>query len=186
VFYHRQTNLHQFSRQACAEPISIKQDGSIPQVETTSCGLNGGPLAGRGEYEARIACNLQSKNGVFSYGMVKPDNREHPYVTQETLDCEEIESQYIANMKDGSTAAFKYFFMDGADYICAVVRGSGSGVFEVSTEMGAAPIAKISIQPGDEWHTISASLSSVFGKQALYFCFRGNGSIDFKSFRLGA
>ncbi|MDR1466125.1 MAG: family 43 glycosylhydrolase [Treponema sp.] len=184
VFYHRQTNLHQFSRQGCAEQINISPDGSIPQVEITSCGLNDGPLAGRGDYEARIACNLQSGNGVFAYGMVKPVDREHPYFTQETLDCEEIESQYIANMKDGSIAAFKYFLMDGADCISVVVRGDG-GVLEISTETGAAPIAKIFIKPGDVWHTISASLSPVFGKQALYFSLRGNGSIDFKSFRLG-
>ena len=43
IFYHRQTNEHQFSRQGCAERIEILKDGSIPQVEMTSCGLNDGP-----------------------------------------------------------------------------------------------------------------------------------------------
>lgn len=40
VFYHRQTNKHQFSRQACAEKINIDEYGIIKQVEMTSCGLN--------------------------------------------------------------------------------------------------------------------------------------------------
>ena len=41
-----------------AERVTLLPDGSIPQVEMTSCGLNGGPLEGRGTYPAYIACNL--------------------------------------------------------------------------------------------------------------------------------
>ena len=58
IFYHRQTNGTSFSRQAMAQEIQILPDGSIPQVEMTSCGLNGGPLVGKGTYPAHIACNL--------------------------------------------------------------------------------------------------------------------------------
>lgn len=50
IFYHRQTNKHQFSRQACAEKINIDEDGFIKQVEMTSCGLNNEPLVGKGIY----------------------------------------------------------------------------------------------------------------------------------------
>lgn len=63
VFYHRQTNRHFFSRQACAEEIRF--DGErFYQAEVTSCGLNGGPLKDEGTYEARIACHLYSKYGT--------------------------------------------------------------------------------------------------------------------------
>ena len=58
IFYHRHTNGHRNSRQMCAEPVTITDDGRIAQTEVTSCGLNGGPLRGNGRYEARIACNL--------------------------------------------------------------------------------------------------------------------------------
>lgn len=44
IFYHRQTHNTAFSRQGCAEPITIEPDGTIKQVEMTSYGLNGGPL----------------------------------------------------------------------------------------------------------------------------------------------
>ena len=185
VFYHRQTNLHQFSRQACAEEIKIMNDGSIPQVEITSCGLNGGPLAGRGIYEARIACNLYSKDGVFAYGMVKPANTDHPYFTQETPDCEENASQYIANMKDGSTAGFKYFDMDGADRISIVIRSNDNGLIIVSLDKAnGAPIAQIPIGPNSKWYKVETSLLPAFSKRALYFTYQGNGNIDFKSFEL--
>lgn len=40
IFYHRHTDRIQFSRQACAERIAIGEDGSIAQVEITSCGLS--------------------------------------------------------------------------------------------------------------------------------------------------
>jgi hypothetical protein len=184
VFYHRQTNLHQFSRQACAEEIHIMPDGSIPQVEITSCGLNGGPLAGQGIYDARIACNLYSGSGVIAYGMFKPENTEHPYFTQDTPDCEEKTNQYIANMRNGSTAGFKYFEMDGADTISATVRGNGNGLLLVSTEPNSSSIAQIPINPANEWQKTKSPLLPVFGKQALYFTYQGNGNVDFMSFEL--
>jgi len=52
VFYHRQTNRTNFSRQACAEKIAFDEDGRIAQVEVTSCGLNGGALRAEGMYPA--------------------------------------------------------------------------------------------------------------------------------------
>ena len=61
IFYHRPTNQTMFSRQGSAEPIVIEPDGSIKQVEMTSCGLNGGPLRGEGTYTAGIVCNIFSK-----------------------------------------------------------------------------------------------------------------------------
>ena len=50
VFYHRLTHKSDYSSQACAEPITISPDGSIKQVEITSCGLNGKPLRAEGRY----------------------------------------------------------------------------------------------------------------------------------------
>ena len=58
IFYHRHTNDTWYSRQACAEEITILEDGRIVQAEITSCGLNGGPLVGKGEYPAYLVCNM--------------------------------------------------------------------------------------------------------------------------------
>lgn len=67
IFYHRHTNRSSYSRQACARPLAIEADGTIGQAELTSCGLNGGPLLGRGWYEARICCHLWSREGTGRY-----------------------------------------------------------------------------------------------------------------------
>lgn len=68
IFDHRMTNRTLFARQGVAEPIEIDADGKIGQVESTSCGLNGGVLPGVGEYPAYIACSLMSRKFL---GMVK-------------------------------------------------------------------------------------------------------------------
>lgn len=39
IFGHRMTNYTAFSRQGVAEAVRILPDGSIPQIEMTSCGI---------------------------------------------------------------------------------------------------------------------------------------------------
>lgn len=72
IFYHRQTNRSSYARQACAERLNRRPDGGFYQAELTSCGLNGGPLAGKGRYPARIACNLWGKDGTGRYDIRFP------------------------------------------------------------------------------------------------------------------
>lgn len=76
IFHHRQTHNSTFSRQACAEPVEILPDGSIPQVEMTSCGLNGGPLVPQGVYPAPYACNLT--NGHMPHATNRVVNADIP------------------------------------------------------------------------------------------------------------
>lgn len=184
VFYHRQTNNHQFSRQACAEPITILADGSIPQVEMTSCGLNNAPLRGEGEYEARIACHLYSREGAVHYGFGGGPGEIHPCFTQDGEDRMDNPDQHIGNFCAGAVAGFKYFHMDGARRISIQTRGSAQGTVIVSTAPGGSPAAQIEITPTDTWAWFAAPLTIENGKQALYFTFRGEGSFDFLSFRL--
>lgn len=66
-FYHRQTDRSSYARQACAERLERTPEGGFKQAEVTSCGLNGGPLQGKGTYEARIACNLWGRDGTGRY-----------------------------------------------------------------------------------------------------------------------
>ena len=94
MFYHRQTNQTQFSRQACAEKIEINKNGTIKQVEMTSCGLNGQPLTADGVYPAAIACNLMSQHGCCFSDLVVMAG-QHPYITQEGEDDQEGAYVYI-------------------------------------------------------------------------------------------
>ncbi len=184
VFYHRQTNRHQFSRQACAEQIEIAPDGSIGHVEVTSCGLNGGPLEGRGVYEARIACNLYSQKGTRFYSVFRGREGSHPYFTQTGGDREDSGDQYIANVRDGSVAGYKYFMFDGAKEIGVTVKGNARGRMVVYAEEGGEPVAIIDIKPSREYKEFSAPLAVPDGKSSLFFKYEGKGRLDFTSFRL--
>ena len=184
IFYHRQTNQHSYSRQACAEKLERTPDGGFRQAEVTSCGLNGGPLAGTGEYPARIACNLWSKHGTTRYDK-KFDKKAHPFFTQDKKDDDHSAIQYIANMQDGSVAGFKYFDIRHADSIRICFAGSCDGVMQVSddpafTRLCASVPAKNTAACSNQ----TARLQIEPGVRPLYFRFVGQGALDFYSFEL--
>ncbi len=182
VFYHRQTNRHKFSRQACAEEICF--DGNaFHQSALTSCGLNGGPLKDIGTYEARIACHLYSKHGTTeSFRNLQDEN--HPAFTQDGPDRECDPNQYIENMRDGATAGFRYFDFKEAKVIMVKVRGTGSGEMVVRDERGGHVVARIPVEPSGSWECFPASLQIEEGVRPLYFTFEGEGALDFFSFTL--
>lgn len=187
IFYHRQTNRHSYSRQACAERLERTPDGGFKQAEVTSCGLNGGPLKGKGRYEARIACNLWSKDGVGRYDGPNPRKTlaEHPYFTQSGQDREGDGDQYIANMRDGAVAGFKYFQMKGASEIILEVQGAASGELQVSEAPDFSIInAQIPVELNGLGRECSGHLQIEDGVKALYIRFCGKGSLNFHSFEL--
>ena len=185
IFYHRQTNKTKCSRQACAEKLTILPDGTIPQVETTSCGLNEGPLSGKGRYEARIACSLSAKNGTLKSDSARKRDRknEYPFFTQSGEDRESNPDQYIANMQDGSWCGFKYFAFDGTETsITVTVCGSAMGNLKVYTDRFAEPVAVLRVTASQKYKTFTGKLSPIIGTQALYFVYNGTGALDFKEF----
>lgn len=183
VFYHRQTNRKQFSRQACAEEIRF-ENGRFYQAEMTSCGLNGRPLQGNGRYEARIACNLMSRDGTKFYGALKGIKGKHPYFTQTGKDRENNPNQYIANMREGALAGFMYFEFEETKEITIFGKGNAAGQILVMTGRGAEAIASVPVYPSKEITGFSARVKAIRGRQALYFIFHGKGSFDFHQFEL--
>ncbi len=187
IFYHRQTNLQKCSRQACAEKITILPDGSIPQVQTTSCGLNDGPLAGCGRYEARIACVLKSAVGTFAYESAREKNKDdlHPYFTQSGTDREDNPDQYIANLRDGAVVGFRWFAFDNLRKITLSLRGNGKGSMDIRTEEYGEVIAGIPVEATESYQSFCADVkASVSGTKGLYFTYNGNGYVDFEWFEL--
>ena len=184
IFYHRQTNQHSYSRQACAERLEHPAPGVFKQAEVTSCGLNGGPLSGTGRYEARIACNLWSKNGVARYDR-KFDKKVHPYFTQTGEDRMENGDQYIANMRDGAVAGFKYFEFGGEKRISLTISGVCSGIVEVShTPDFKAIIARIPVSAKVEQVNLEGVFAPQKGTQPLYFRYTGEGAMNFHTFEM--
>lgn len=178
IFYHRQTNGTWYSRQGCAEKIQILPDGTIPQVEITSCGLNGGPLTGKGEYPAYICCNLFTDQPSMYVG-----GDRFPKVMQDGRDGDE-EPGYIGNMQDSATAGFKYFKFEGISAIHISVRGYTGGQFEVRTQMDGEVLARIPVINSNVWETYTADLQIPDGVGALYLTYRGGGNASLKSFTL--
>lgn len=186
IFYHRQTNLHHYSRQGCAEELKIKEDGSIEQVEMTSCGLNNGPLNDKGTYGFYIACNLISKEGAFFYPHEKMEPGCHPFFTQDGLDGDTKAKQYIANFRDGALAGFKYFNFRKVQKIIIEARGTAEGIIKVydNSELKGSPIASILLQPSKEWEKYEGIMEIEQGVKPLFFTYHGNGAADLLSFTL--
>ena len=184
IFFHRHTNRNMFSRQACAEEIFMQEGGRFLQAELTSCGLNGGPLQGRGEYEARMACHLYSKEGALFSAHPLVQNKSHPAFTRDGDDREHNPGQYIENMRDGATAGFKCFCFNEAARITVTIRGKGKGLLVVRDDVNGDTVAKIPIIPCKDWSVACSSLTMANGTYALYFTYEGTGYIDFKSFSL--
>ena len=178
IFYHRQTNGTWYSRQGCAEKLTIMPDGSIPQVEITSCGLNGGPLVGKGEYPAYLACHLFYEKPSMYVG----DSRA-PKVMQDGRDGDE-EVGYIGNIQDTATAGFKYFDCQGVKEIHIQTRGYGDGVFEIKTAWDGEVLARIKIQYTNVWEEYAAPIAIPDGVQAIYITYRCGGNVALRSFAL--
>jgi arabinoxylan arabinofuranohydrolase len=185
IFYHRHTNGTGFSRQGCLEQIEFLENGSIPQVEITSCGPNGGPLVGQGEYPAYIACNLfvidkDKAQGPFGGSWM---DSVYPKITQDGKDGDE-EPGYIANMKNTATAGFKYFDCKGIKKVKIKVRGYCKGDFEVKTAWDGEVLGRISVDFTNVWTEYSADIAIPDGIHALYFTYAGMGSASLASFTL--
>lgn len=184
IFYHRHTNGTNFSRQGMAEPIKILPDGSIPQVEMTSLGMNKKPFLGTGEYPTYIACNLFcQEEEMYSAPFDAWMNNSFPKITQEGKDGD-AEVSYVANMREGATVGFKYFDFENIKHISIKTRGYADGRFEVKTSWNGEVIGEIPVKYTNIWTENSIDINIPDGIHALYFTFKGSGHASFLSFTL--
>lgn len=194
VFYHRQSNQTHYSRQACAEKITLTEDGRFLQAELTSCGFNQGALSAKGEYPAYICCRLTGKlPPTYSYYRDMKD--EHPYLTQDEPDFEPTEEkikedrvwpfQYIKNIEDKTTIGYKYFTGNEADTIKIWVRGKFSGKVRIYDDLTANPLGEIALEvnSSDLWMVYSGEIKlPEVCEFSLNFVFGGEGKAEFVKF----
>ena len=179
MFYHRHTNNSWYCRQGCAEKIVAKADGTIPQVEITSCGLNGGPLEAKGEYAAYIACNLFVKDKPSMYvGMA-----DAPKIVQDGRDGDQ-ELGYIADISQNTVIGYKYFEFKSTKKITITTRGYIYGNYEVRTAWDGPALGTIEVDSSNFWEKHSAQINFPDGVAALYLVFTGTGTGQLKSFEL--
>ena len=175
VFYHRQTEGSEYSRQGCAEKIVMDADGSFRQAEITSCGLNGGPLAARGSYPAAIACHLTDETVTGKIDYMDPAMQSQIQITQRQG------ISLITNIRSGAEIGYKYFRFDGAGTLLLEMKGDFEGTVSVSHDPeGKQPIGALSAALDGTWRLCCAPIAPGEGTQALYLRFRGKGCAELK------
>lgn len=172
VFYHRLTHKSDYSRQACAEKITILPDGSIPQVPITSCGLNGGALKAEGSYPAPIACHIT--NGSMPHGSNKIFTEHFPNVTNEG------DERMIAEISDGTYIGYKYFALKPQNSLTLTIRCTGEGSITVSDGMPGTQFAQIPVEKADSWTKVRTEFSCRGGDSPLYLQYHGTGELSLK------
>lgn len=184
IFGHRQTNGTEFSRQGVAEKIVMNSDGTFQMAEMTSCGLNDGPLAANGRYEAGIACVLMGKNGAEKSTLWFDGRKCHPYITQDGGDRNNDPGQYIANFGDGCLCGYKYFRIDTpkTDILVsyrAHAGKTGAGKLIVGTGLGFFQmVSYCDVDVDDDIRSAQMDLKLAPGTYPLYIKYEGTGSLD--------
>ena len=202
VFYHRLTHKSDYSRQACAEKIRILPDGRIEQVEITSCGLNPGPLAGRGTYPAAICCNLTNghmphgSNRIYDFSFpnvnhrvveVEDASRGMVTMTQDTYSRKDSRTErFVDEICDGTLIGYKYFAMEGVTKLrIAAMLDAEEGVFEVRVEEQGPAVGEIRLsRTDDRWEAFEGDVKIPDGVHALYLVYHGEGRARLLSFEL--
>ena len=181
IFYHRHTNYCSYSRQCCAEKLTLNPNGSFSQAELTSCGLNDGDLEGCGTYPASIACWMYAEGGAINNRFLKEQRSAHPAVTQQASDDSVVQTQYITNLRSGSTVVYKYFDLSATTAITLRVRGS-AGSIKVTD--GNKVLAEVSFAEASQWQDCTAALTACKPHSAIFLCVDTAGAVDLQSFTL--
>ncbi len=180
IFYHRHTNGRQFSRQGCAEPVSILSDGSIQQVEMTSSGLYGKSLPANRIYSAHICCNLMGPSGAHQIEF-KPDLPvDMPRITEEYTGTDRV-NQFVYNLRTGAVCGAKYFAFQGENSMVLQVRGQGILEFHLDDE-GSPSLGQIHVDSLD-WQEVRIDLEAIEGVHGVFFSVKkSEGGVDISEF----
>lgn len=173
VFYHRHTTKTELSRQGCAEEITVLPNGKIPQVEMTSCGLNGAPLIGAGSYPAIICCNLT--NGNMPQGECV--GTVLPHIISRNGE------RFISEIGENTLIGYKYFAFENLEKIGIKYKTESTrakGRLDVFTDLSKECILSLPIEPSGDWREQISSLPHRLSldKAPIYFKYIGSGLVD--------
>ena len=158
VFYHRSTQGVVMMRKACVEPITFREDGSIPEVEMTTQGAEG-PIDASLRIEAEQACALWGKLRISTGG---------------------DETEILTGIHDGDRAIYKYidFKTEPKKLRLRVKPGKSDCTLSIHLDQDLnAPIAKTKIMgsPNGQWAEIVCDVANVSGVHAVTLSFQVQG-----------
>ncbi len=202
IFYHRQTQRSNFSRQGCAQKITLTEDGRFLQAELTSQAFGEGPLPGEGIYPASCVCHLH-KNFKQAVSHQLAMGMKFPFLTQSGRDYDveiwkQAEArgegvkkpprQYITNFKDKSYALFRYFDLTKTKKVIVRLRGKATGTLYIRNGERGETLGQVEITPNTDWWLAKAEITAPLmqpekgSEICLYF--EGKGAIDILEFAL--
>lgn len=149
-------------------------------MESTSCGLNDGPLVGKGEYPAYIACALMDKN---EYVDKAERGRMAPRITQDGEDRECEPGQYVKGIRDNCIIGYKYFTFEQCESVTFTVRGNAKGTLYIKLTEEGEPVASLPMELSvTEWEKITAPFAVDSEKSGFFLVWQGEGAFDLLSF----
>jgi len=191
IFHHRQTHKCTFDRQACVERVTIREDGSIPQVECTSLGFTDTAHKAEGTFPAVMSCVLT--NGSMPHITNTATDADIPNITNDS------EERFITAIKNGTTVGYKYFAFTGRETLTLKYRGfDAEGTMHLYTVRKGEVITAENEIPGKAQFTADLSVSDregmwksastnieAEGTGALYLVYEGKGSLDLLELSFG-
>lgn len=194
IFYHRQTGLNEYSRQAMIEPVDVAmgEDGhlyigkieyeeidgkkvpvSSGVVEMTSQGAQVNGLDAYSVISAGYACHTYNKTAVF-----EPGTTEKPYILPVYEQTEDATSP-VVNITNGTTVGFRYLQFGGSgkdpERTAKKVTFVGEAKKDIqilvrkTTHTGDI-LASMTLHKGETLKTVDVT-GVVKGKEAIYFEF---------------
>ncbi len=186
IFYHRQTGLDEFSRQAMLEPVDIALDkngklliGNIKYVDNEPVASDPVEMTSQGAYtegldafkiiSAGRACHIYNGKDIAA-----TPKTERPYVKPVYDKVDDLSSP-IVNITSGTTVGFRYINAFGHRYssVSLLIKPLTDLVLEVIIDRyNGDVIARSEIKESKEAIKVSIPLYTCFsGKHAVYFRF---------------
>lgn len=158
VFYHRSSQGVVMMRRACVEPITFRDDGSIPEVEMTTQGVES-PIDSNLRIEAEQACGLWGNVRVSTGGE---------------------DTEILSGVRNGDRAVYKYLdFKTAPKHLRLRVKpGKSDGTVNIyQDQSSSSKIAGIEIKgtPDGKWTEIVCDAFPVSGVHAVEFNFKVQG-----------
>ncbi len=160
VAYHRPTHATSSMRKACIEPITFNPDGTIQPVEMTTQGV-GGPISPLCRMDAARACLM---NGNVMVEVRRP--------------AHDIPVEYLAGIRDGDYACWKYYDFDQAEvcrFVCKTWKKNSAARIEIRLDAPDGELIGVcNLKPQSEtaYAIHETDIRPVKGKHALYFMFK--------------
>lgn len=173
ITYHRHTHGRQFSRQACAEPITIDENGAIAQVECTSFGYSGGKVPAKDPIPAWCACNMYKGQGGVFIKFSRERTVDAPFVVVEDGEG------FVTNISDTDVVGYRYLtFAGNESKITLKVKGRCKGTVSVylnDENTDAAGVCTLNLDSTENWTEVSFDLKVSAGDLPLRLYYSGEG-----------